>query len=98
MERKEQPTKGIEVIELPKNMPIYESDEPVEGMGPDLVTRFRWRAERRARNLNARRLVPFYRYEVRRAHDMRHGKPTRWRWIVQAYQNLAAPPKKESVL
>lgn len=86
------------MIELPPNMPIYESDDPVEGVGPELVTRFRWRAERRARALNSKRLVPFYRYEVQRAHHSPRGRPTRWRWIVQAMQNVAQPPKKESSL
>jgi hypothetical protein len=61
---------------------IRETDERVEGLEPDLVTRFRWRAEQRARKLNERRLVPFYRHEVRRLNG---------RWAVVAMQNVAVP-------
>jgi hypothetical protein len=49
-------------------------------VAPDLVTRFRWRAERRARDLNAQLRVPFYRWAVRREGG---------RWAVVALQNVA---------
>lgn len=59
-----------------------ETDERVAGLKPDLVTRFRWRADRRARQLNERRLLPSYRFEV----DKLDG-----RWAVVAMQNVARP-------
>lgn len=66
-----------------------ETDEPVEGAGPEFVTRFRWRAERRCEDLNRMRQVDFYRFEVQRVYDTREGKQTRWRWGVIAMQNKA---------
>jgi len=64
---------------------VFETDEPVRGVGPDLVTRFRWRAERRARYLNRMRRRPSwfhsYRHEVRERAD--------GRFEVQAMQNVA---------
>ena len=63
---------------------VEETDERVVGYPPDLVTRFRWRADRRCRKLNARRLVPFYRWEV--------VEGLTGRWMVVAMQNVAGPP------
>lgn len=57
-----------------------ETDERVVAIAPDLSTRFRWRAEHRARRLNAQRLVPFYRWEVHTEGD---------RFAVVAMQNQA---------
>lgn len=60
---------------------VVETDQlvPVE---PALVTRFRWRADRRARKRNAERLEPTYRWGVVR--NLR-------RWEVLAFQNVARP-------
>jgi hypothetical protein len=58
---------------------VLETDERLSG-APELVTRFRGRAERRARSLNAQRLFPSYRYAV-----VREGR----RWLVVAMQNRA---------
>lgn len=58
-----------------------ELNERVPGIDVALLTRFRWRAERRCRSLNAQRLVDFYRWEV---HDWLDG-----RWGVVAMQNRA---------
>lgn len=57
------------------------TNERVENIPPDLVTRFRGRAVRRARKLNEQRLVPFYRWDVR---------PENGRWSVVALQNKAS--------
>jgi hypothetical protein len=62
--------RGIETIETPQRL-----DVP-----PDLRTRFRGRAQRRADRLNAKRVFPSYRYEV-----VREGG----RFLVVAMQNVA---------
>lgn len=49
-------------------------------VAPDIVTRFRWRAEKRCADRNAARLSPTYRYEVVRENG---------RWAVVAMQNVA---------
>lgn len=59
---------------------VVETDVRVPHAHPDLVTRFRWRAERRARRMNAARIFPSYRMEVVRE---------RGRWHVVAFQNRA---------
>lgn len=58
-----------------------ETQQRVPNVGPDLLTRFHWRAERRCRKLNANLRVPFYRWEVC---DWLDG-----RWAVVAMQNVA---------
>jgi hypothetical protein len=62
--------RGIETIKTPERL-----DVP-----PDLKTRFRGRAQRRADRLNSRRAFPSYRYEV-----VREGG----RYLVVAMQNIA---------
>jgi hypothetical protein len=62
---------------------VRETGERVQGIEPDLTTRFRWRAERRARKLNEGwRIVPSYRWEAMHADG---------RWHVVAMQNVAVP-------
>ena len=63
-----------------KGFLIEETDARVGDGRPELVTRFWGRAERRARKLNALRVVPFYRYEIVRENG---------RWAVVAMQNVA---------
>lgn len=65
-----------------RRLPIFESQERVRAE-PEFTSRFRWRAVRRMRQLDAGRLVPFYRYEV---------VPEGRRWAVVAFQNVARPP------
>ena len=73
-------------------IPGYRTVETDELVGePEFVTRFRWRAERRRRQLQEDVRFPFYRWEVVRVHDQRRGKRTRWRWAVVAMQNVAVP-------
>jgi hypothetical protein len=60
---------------------FYETDQLVP-VGPALVTRFRWRADRRARRRNEERLAPTYRWGVVR---------NLGRWEVVAFQNVARP-------
>jgi hypothetical protein len=60
------------------------TNQRVPNVGPALVTRFRGRAERRCRRLNARRRVEFYRWEVVALDPMP-------RWAVVAMQNMAVP-------
>jgi hypothetical protein len=43
---------------------VRETSDRVKNIAPDLCSRFRWRAERRARKLNATRRFPSYRWEV----------------------------------
>lgn len=67
-----------------------ETNERVAAIEPDLVTRFRGRAERRRRKLNAQRLFPSYRWEIEHTPN--------GRWAVVAMQNRAmatrdAPPR-----
>ena len=68
---------------LPEGYATHTTDHRVVGLPPELVTRFRWRADRRCRKLNADVRVPFYRYEVC---DWLDG-----RWAVVAMQNVAVP-------
>jgi hypothetical protein len=63
---------------------VVETDERVAGLKVELVTRFESRAFRRARSLNAQRLVPFYRWEAQWDEGRR-------RWFVVAMQNVARP-------
>lgn len=65
---------GIETIETDMRVPVP----------PELVTRFRGRAERRARKRNAQRVFPSYRYEVVREAG---------RFAVVAMQNIARKKK-----
>ena len=59
---------------------VEETDERVASIDVALRTRFKWRAERKAKWRNEGRRVPFYRWEVQR-----EGK----RWVVVAMQNRA---------
>lgn len=65
------------------NYTVVETNLAVDSIEPDLVTRFRWRADRRCRKLNAAKLVVFYRWEVVPSND--------GRWMVVAFQNIAWP-------
>lgn len=56
-------------------------DQRVEDVEPNLITRFKWRADRRCDYLNSQLKTPFYRWEV---HDWLDGK-----WAVLAMQNKA---------
>lgn len=49
---------------LPEGYELLKSDDVVGNGEPVLVTYFRWRAERRARRLNAVRYADSYRWEV----------------------------------
>ena len=64
---------------VPKGYKIKELNRRVPNVDPDMLTRFKWRAERRCRKQNKYRRVPFYRYEV---HDWLDG-----RWAVLVMQN-----------
>jgi hypothetical protein len=72
--------------ELPPGYVVHKTEHRVVGQKPDLVTRFRWRADRRCRSLNSNLRVPFYRWEV-------HPWPGR-RWAVVAMQNVAVPAER----
>lgn len=61
---------GYDVVELNQRVPNIE---------PDLLTRFKWRAERRCRKLNTQRAINTYRWEIC---DWLDG-----RWAVVAMQN-----------
>lgn len=70
---------------------IERIEETGERVGaPELVTRFRWRAERRRRRLEATRRVPFYRWEVVRER-VKVSCVYADRWAVVAMQNRIAP-------
>ncbi|HYT40938.1 MAG TPA: hypothetical protein VEP90_01210 [Methylomirabilota bacterium] len=64
-------------------MEIQETNKRVPDVEPALLTRFRWRADRECKRLNANRILPFYRWEVC---DWLDG-----RWAVVAMQNVAVP-------
>jgi hypothetical protein len=64
---------GYHTVELNERVPNVEAE----------IFRWKWRAERRRKRLNAGRLVDTYRYEV---HDWLNG-----RWGVVAMQNQAVP-------
>ena len=66
------------VYGVPSGYRIVETNERVD-TGAELVTRFRWRAERRKRHANARRLMRSYRYEV---------VPENGRYTVAVFQNV----------
>jgi hypothetical protein len=68
----------LSVAGVPWGYRVAETDEKVLSE-PELVTRFRWRAERRRRALEAARTVPSYRYEVLREDG---------RYAVYAMQNV----------
>ncbi len=61
-------------------------NQRVEFIEPSLITRFKWRADRRCEYLNAQLKVPYYRWEV---HDWLDG-----RWAVLAMQNKAQSIKE----
>lgn len=67
------------------NYRTKELNARVPNTAPDMITRFRWRAERRCTKLNSARLFrPYtYRWEVC---DWLDG-----RWAVVAMQNVAVP-------
>jgi len=48
----------------PDRYSVIESNDQVPGIGRDLRTRFRWRAERRARKLNRQRSIQSYHWKV----------------------------------
>lgn len=62
----------------PSRYSIVESNDAVPGMRYALRTRYRWRAERRVRKLNAQREIQSY-----------HWRALWWdgRWEVRAFQN-----------
>ena len=64
------------------NYKIIETDQQVEGTGPEFVTRSRWRARRRCRDLNEKRKVAFYRYEIQQVDN---------KWEVIVMQNKVEP-------
>lgn len=70
---------------IPYGYEVQELNERVLDVKPELLTRFRWRADRRCRKMNALRGVPFYRYEV---HNWLDG-----RWAVVAMQNMLVPSR-----
>jgi hypothetical protein len=74
-----------------------ETDERVPGE-PELVTRFRWRAERRRRRLQSFVRFPFYRWEIVPWHNgdvaRTMPRPSGCRWAVVAMQNVAEPVKE----
>jgi hypothetical protein len=74
-------------IHLPKGYKTVETNERVVGVDTELVTRFRWRADRRCQRMNAERLVDFYRYEVR---------PVGKKWEVVAMQNRVEPIRESN--
>lgn len=65
----------------PTNYSVIESNDPV-GIPVDLRTRFRWRAERRVRSLNARRMILSYHWRAVRVGN---------RFEVRAFQNYLVP-------
>jgi hypothetical protein len=69
-------------MDIPKGYHVVETDDLVPG-GPEFVTRFRWRAERRRRKLQTGVLFPSYRYEIRESPGNR--------WAVVAMQNVLEP-------
>ena len=64
---------------IPIGYEVEELNQRVENVEPEMLTRFKWRADRRCKKLNSLRRVYFYRYEV---HDWLDG-----RWAVLAMQN-----------
>jgi hypothetical protein len=73
----------VRVTERPEGYVTQKTNHRVVGQQPDLVTRFRWRADRRCAKLNRELRVPFYRWEVL---DWREK-----RYAVVAMQNVAVP-------
>jgi hypothetical protein len=74
---------------IPEDYTVEKTGQRVVGQRADLVTRFRWRADRRCRKLNADKRVPFYRWEVIEWHEKR--------WAVVAMQNVAVPRRASAV-
>ena len=73
---------------IPDGYKLVELNERVQNVEPELITRFKFWADRRCKRLNAMRGVPFYRYEV---HDWLDG-----RWAVLAMQNQLVPIGKDN--
>lgn len=71
-------------LDPPKDFTVIESSDEVPGIRRELRTRFRIRAEARARKLNAQRLMLSYHWKVIR----RDG-----RWEVRAFQNYLLSSK-----
>lgn len=69
-------------LATPARYRVIESSDQVMGISPDLSTRFRWRAERRARSLNRNRLIHSYHWRAKRRGS---------RWLVVPYQNYLVP-------
>ena len=65
------------------NYEVVELNQRVPNVDPELLTRFKWRADRRCRKRNSKRLTPSYRFEVC---DWLDG-----RWAVVAMQNQLQP-------
>lgn len=75
-------------------MRVEQTSERVANVAPALTTRLRWRAERRARRLDAVRVsqgIPFFRWEVARERVRVGDCAYDDRWVVVAMQNRAAP-------
>lgn len=73
------------MMKIPAGYKVEKTHQPVQG-GPDFVTRWKWRADRRCKKLNKTKFAPSYRYEVR----PRIGGG----WEVQAMQNILVPLNK----
>jgi hypothetical protein len=68
---------------IPDGYHVEKTNERVQNVEPELITRFKWRADKRCKKMNKLLAVPFYRYEV-----------CPWfkaRWAVQAMQNRLVP-------
>ena len=76
-----------ELRSVPDGYRIVKKNERVLGVEPAFITRFRWRAERRQRKLQAGIKFPSYRYEVC---DWLDG-----RWAVVVMQNVLEPLNNE---
>jgi hypothetical protein len=68
---------------IPNGYYIEETSDQVKDVKPEMLTRFKRRANRRCRKMNRLRQVPFYRYEV---YETASG-----RWVVVAMQNRLVP-------
>jgi hypothetical protein len=71
----------------PPGYVTIELNRRVEGIEPDIF-RWKWRATRRCRKLNATRLVDTYRHEVRGWFE--------GHWAVVAMQNQARPERRKT--
>jgi hypothetical protein len=74
---------------IPYGYKVEELNQRVPNVEPELITRFKWRAERRCRKRNELKAVPFYRYEVC---DWLNG-----RWAVVVMQNQLVPVEETNI-